>query len=78
MDWISVKDRLPEHGEEVDIFTDILIGYWITDCIFIDPTKYGDNDEKHFCDENDQIYDINHVTHWMPIPDPPKKIDGGK
>ena len=69
-EWISVKDRLPEHETEVDIF----IGYRITDCLFIDPVKYGDDDEKHFYDEkNAQIYDIDYATYWMPKPDPPKQ-----
>jgi hypothetical protein len=63
--WISVKDRLPEKGQEVLIFD-----------------KYTDT--VNYCWYNEGIWDCgcyceiyyNHVTHWQPIPAPPK--DGNK
>ena len=59
MDWISVKDRLPEEKQRVIVRCAIvgttvgwiLWGEWMTDlgCGCAD------------------------VTHWMPLPKPPKK-----
>ena len=55
-EWISVKDRLPEHGEEAICIAadgDMMIGKytewgWMFPCYFED------------------------LTHWMPLPLPPK------
>ncbi len=55
-EWISVKDRLPEQGEEAICIAadgDMMIGKytewgWMFPCYFED------------------------LTHWMPIPQPPK------
>ena len=64
MDWISVKNRLPEKGASVPCYFqygDISViagniyhggGIWMQD---------GDN-----------------VTHWMPAPEPPTEIEGSK
>ena len=62
-EWISVKDRLPE--EKVDCIvryqhaycdTD---GYWAIGMCFYDGEKF-------------QFYPAYKVTHWMPLPQPPK------
>ena len=55
-EWISVKDRLPEQGEEAICIAadgDMMIGKytewgWMFPCYFED------------------------LTHWMPLPEPPK------
>ena len=55
-EWISVKDRLPEQGEEAICIAadgDMMIGKytewgWMFPCYFED------------------------LTHWMPLPHPPK------
>ena len=55
-EWISVKDRLPEQGEEAICIAadgDMMIGKytewgWMFPCYFED------------------------LTHWMPLPQPPK------
>ena len=55
-EWISVKDRLPEQGEEAICIAadgDMMIGKytewgWMFPCYFED------------------------LTHWMPLPKPPK------
>ena len=58
-EWISVKDRLPESGKRVlacDDFGKIFFSKWLG----------GVGcwiDEKH---------NVGHVTHWMPLPEPPK------
>ena len=58
-EWISVKERLPEHGQ-------------ITLC-------YDDGEMD--CDQWDEWANVwvGHsqrvirVTHWMPLPEPPKE-----
>ena len=62
-EWISVKDRLPECGEVIAFsnqYEDYLIG-----CLFEfeceDVVCYSDGCEMY------------HVTHWMPLPEPPKE-----
>ena len=65
--WISVEERLPESGERVLImfepFEDdenISIG-WLT--------KSG------FDCYDDSVYFFRSVTHWMPLPEPPKEVE---
>jgi hypothetical protein len=58
MEWISVKDSLPDHGVSVlvvDGFRDI----WIMDI---------DENGIFRCPYEGWSMD---VTHWMPLPDPP-------
>ena len=59
-DWISVKDRLPENCEVVDVYTlydgrvvDVAYrdGEWVSQYL-----KWSGN-----------------PTHWMPLPSPPKE-----
>ena len=68
--WISVKDRLPEEGQEV-------LAYW--NC------KKGifNGNSVEVCDYNDgRWWDFHRnryldtygtVTYWMPLPEPPKE-----
>lgn len=68
--WISINDRLPEVGEEVLVFTNGCIRVWS----LIQPDKESadvcwEDDYGYFqCDEG-----IKTVTHWMPLPEPPKE-----
>jgi len=70
--WISVKDRLPEEGEEVLIF-----GQYLNDIpkILGVRSRYkGDQDWKYTWEGPDEwVYRENDVTHWMPLPEPPKE-----
>ena len=59
--WIPVTERLPEEGAEVLAWTESGFSYvdWCLD------GKWKVNslvDSKH-----------EHVTHWMPLPEPPKE-----
>jgi len=74
MDWISVDDRLPEIGSHVLSCCKRLDGCWeITRTQFL----YNEYISSHFwnyfssgcgcCDA-----DMKNVTHWMPLPEPPK------
>lgn len=78
MNWISVKDRLPEYDEEVGC--EELLFYVPEEGIFYGTYKYKCefyDDEKinmFWADNHD--YDggdapIDNVTHWMPLPQPP-------
>ena len=57
-EWISVKDRLPEDGETVTICTEKGFVYAGE---LIGDTWFLDNDSW-----------TENVTHWMPMPQPPK------
>ena len=57
-EWISVLDRLPEVYEDVLYFNGQSVG---VDFICSDGT---------WCDE--EVHG-KHITHWMPLPEAPKK-----
>lgn len=69
-EWISVKDRLPEEGDYV---LGIVSGHngiiKFTDAWML--VHYDADEKEWWADE----YDIEgcSVTHWMPIPEPPKE-----
>ena len=59
-EWISVNDRLPENASDVLVYTNaIYIGWY--DAHFNHWTVYGFGKAKN-------------VTHWMPLPEPPKEV----
>ncbi|MBR1749926.1 MAG: DUF551 domain-containing protein [Ruminococcus sp.] len=62
-EWISVKDRLPEDGEEVLIYSTT---NEISMC-------YYDEDTHRFnVVDSDLYWNEISVTHWAPLPEPPK------
>lgn len=92
--WISVKDRLPDKLEPVNIvwvnrkperyYAEIkdkpfvATGYywndkwwWYSATCEDYLAEYGHSD----CDEVDEAIEI---THWMPLPEPPKEAQDGK
>lgn len=70
--WISVKERLPEEGEEVLVF-----GQYLNDIpkvLGVRSRYKGDQDWKYTWEGSDEwVYRENDVTHWMPLPKPPKE-----
>lgn len=59
MEWISVKDRLPEENKRV-LFVDK--ESWITTGFFTGMAfEYSHGEEIGL-----------ELTHWMPLPEPPK------
>lgn len=70
--WISVKDRLPEEGEEVLVF-----GQYLNDIpkvLGVKSRYKGDQDWKYTWEGSDEwVYREDDVTHWMPLPEPPKE-----
>lgn len=84
-EWISVKDRLPEFPGHYLVCTSI--NYWHGGCMDINENhKYHQNGTPVGYDGStmsvlDCYYDVtghwnrvcdSHVTHWMPLPPPPK------
>lgn len=60
--WIPVNEWLPDAGQYVLVFDarEDYIGMWeLWDCAWRDASY--------------QIWGLNEVTHWMPLPEPPKE-----
>lgn len=69
--WISVKDRLPDVFDEVLVYdtfsnTSISIAWRETT-----PRKNGIVD-WYWNSQMSYPEDLTHVTHWMPLPEPPE------
>ena len=66
MEWISVKDRLPENktGNPHELTDDVLV--YIKEGV-VGICEYYPKDNKWFFDDIEF-----EVTHWMPLPEPPK------
>lgn len=60
--WISVNDRLPEADQYV--LTIDKLGFYYIDCV-LNTGEWEENTSR-----------INPVTHWIPLPEPPKEGDG--
>ena len=62
MNWISVKERLPKDGVTVLVRTTYgLVAAALHDTYL------------HEREEGDNSFDDSEVTHWMPLPEPPKE-----
>ena len=67
-EWVSVDDRLPEEGEYVlCVLKGFNYGGKIQVCKFVPADKF--KDKPYF--ENFRN-GFPSVTHWMPLPNPPK------
>lgn len=60
-EWISVKDKLPENVKEGLL---IALRWGAVDIGWCEDGRWG----SQFVDE----YEDGEVTHWMPLPEPPK------
>lgn len=60
-EWISVRDRLPLNDTYINVTTDgvVVPAYWHNDRFFAF-TAIG-------------VATVGGVTHWMPLPEPPKE-----
>lgn len=61
--WISVKDRMPKEEGRYIVYADKGVKSAFYE------TYEG---ESRWTDEGERYWDI-HVTHWMPLPEPPKE-----
>lgn len=59
--WISVEDMLPKNGQIVFCYTKY----------FYEVLQW-DDDSEQWCGQN-SVNEKHYVTHWMPIPEPPKE-----
>ena len=95
MEWISVKDRLPDDGETVLIY-DGNAFQWspsVNSAIFrrgktkeeLKANGYrsiagcdedGNNKKPYawYCPHSHMSWFGQYVTHWMPLPEPPKEV----
>lgn len=70
--WIKCSDRLPREFESVIICANdsIAFSWWSW------WTEFGSSNKKrmtwHF-DSTDEICAAEEITHWMPLPEPPKE-----
>ena len=65
MNWISVKDRLPESA----------LGNYIA-CLeneAVMELAFSDINERWWSLSAGDVPEENKVTHWMPLPEPPKE-----
>lgn len=70
MEWISVKDRLPEYDEKVIAYCKKTNKYFVG---FARKSYSGDT---YWClvGAAGATYCVkSKVTHWMPMPEPPKE-----
>jgi len=60
-EWISVKDRLPEHAQMALVYVE-----WerMFDAWYANDVWYESNKDS-------KMMEFDGVTHWMPLPDPP-------
>lgn len=65
--WISVKDRLPDADEGDDFLAVSKNGNFVFEAYFVRDCGRGKNLWHDGCGN---FYE---VTHWMPLPEPPKE-----
>ena len=81
-EWISVKDKLPEKPGHYLVLTNV--NYWHGGCMDKNPEFFGTTKgyEGTTMSVLDCFFDSTlswnrvpncHVTHWMPLPEPPKE-----
>ena len=75
MQWISVKDKLPSHLEKVIFYVEERNEYY---CgffqKFLENGRIGSPKAENIFFENldNWWFEGENITHWMPLPEPPK------
>lgn len=64
--WIPVSERLPEEWKSVLV--------WVCGC-FCETAVYLGGSGNWRVTWNYEILEKSHVTHWMPLPEPPKECE---
>ena len=66
--WISVEERLPEH------LTSVIV-HRKDGGIFVWEFFNTSTTDECWMDDSMNVYSFYDVTHWMPLPEPPKGED---
>lgn len=70
MEWISVKNRLPDNDDTV------LVSVLQDDFVRVKQVMIGVYNQRLWSTTNMENTYINTVTHWMPLPEPARiKLD---
>lgn len=64
MNWVSIKEKTPQPGQQVLAAHDN--DGWVSTCELIDGIWFNIYDKECPC----------YPTHWMPLPSPPSEKDG--
>lgn len=79
MEWISVKDKLPEFDKKVLVFGEQkgmnpqMGGAYISIAKRQDLSKTSVSKNSRSMQDDNQFSFMNYVTHWMPLPEHPKQ-----
>ncbi len=69
-EWISVDEKLPELTMFENQFSEDLLLWHCGDTIHL-IGYYNDKDEWRIYHDSEKA--CEYITHWMPLPEPPKK-----
>ena len=74
-EWISVKDRLPSREGLMDEENEyVLVSLrWTDGCQTVSICGYGKDEWSKWDGFGFTGNDYKHITHWMPLPEPPKE-----
>lgn len=72
--WISVKERLPETENKVVVYR------WTTNETYFATCNFRDQKNSRRWEINGMEYfpGRDNISHWMPLPEPPKEEEIGK
>ena len=70
MEWISVKDRLPENEGRLIVLCEkvVMPAHFYPE--YVGGPNFEECDIYSNCAD---FLDLDKVTHWMPLPEPPKE-----
>ncbi len=71
--WIDIKKQLPIHGQKALITDGKEVAAGEADLKFLDDGQIWWDGCGYGGDEWEWDFDIDQVTHWMPLPEPPNK-----
>ena len=71
--WISVSERLPENGEYVYIHPPHISGAFPDEPRHV--MKYHNGDWRYYMGDSIHNPYEDSITHWMPLPQPPYRIN---
>lgn len=75
MTWNSTKDRLPEKNGRYLIATrrtcEPIVAHFAAHLDELDPRTFETHRPGWWLDDDEAIWEVRGVTHWMPLPDLP-------